>query len=428
MTFSADTKRRLWFAFLVTLVCWSINAYGLVFLWLAQGTLFARVMNGHPYISDFVNAYDAGVLARDGHKQRIYDFNVQDNLSRKTIAPVVPELPFYSQLPPIYYVYCIPLAFFNLAGAWLLFCAGGLSASFFALKAVIKSCGIFDSGFKKAFVYVAAISTFPVWMGVELGNTSIYLLPCLTLFLLLLKAKKYFWAGLATMLLMVKVQYLPIVFVIGFVLGRLRFLQGAAIAALAATLISTLVLGWDNVVDWPRILIFAETTNNYSGVEPENMQNIRGMLVAFTHQDSSWGKAVAAGFFLSSIASVGFLWWKSYPKLAARNNWAFEICAALSILMMVIFSIHTHYQDYILMALAGTFLYASCEPAPDDNSSLQKKRLRAWLLAYPMLSWTFFIVKQINVLPIQPFAVFAICIACYVYYIWFVRETGMLRK
>ncbi len=423
MAIADGVKKRLWFAYFVALLCWTINGYVLLFSWLNEGTLFARVMGGHPYVSDFVNLYDGGILGLQGKSVKIYDYNVQAELMKKTLAPIVPELPFYLQAPPIFFVCCIPLAFLSLAGAWELFCAVALAALIWAIFELCKSRPDFSTTFRRAFAVISVLASFPAWIALRLGNNGVLLVPGLTIFFSLLKSKKYFAAGLASALLMVKVQYLPTVMIIGFVLGRWRYLAGAAIAGLLVCLLSVLVVGADNVVDWVRVLLHAETTQKFSGVEPEMMQNIRGMIVAITNNtDTSFGRITAGLAFIASVFAVGFMWFKSYPNLEKRTAWAFEICAALSTLSMIIFSVHTHTQDYVCMAIAGIFLYSSCLEPGETVMDIRKQRLRNVLLIYPFLSWLFFIGKQLFFfLPVQPFVTFAIALAIYSINIWFIN-------
>src|SRR4029077_2546500 len=111
------------------LILWS----GSVYNWLGQEAgkheLFARVIDGHPYVSDFVNVYNSASLAAACEKQKIdiYSPIIQAEFAKRLTAPVVPEQPFYLQYPPFLFAIVRPLAYFDLFGAWLVWCTLGLA-------------------------------------------------------------------------------------------------------------------------------------------------------------------------------------------------------------------------------------------------------------------------------------------------------------
>jgi hypothetical protein len=392
-------RRQVWVGYAAFFFFWSICAYALVLSWIPTNELFARRIGGRPYISDFVNVYDAGILGRQARSTNIYDPKIQAALAEKVVAPVVPEIPFYLQAPPNFFAATIPLSLFSPVGAWFVYCGVGLALNMWALGALAWK--YFPTRFARTMVLLASIGSFPMWVGIEEGNSSIYLLPPLVLFWWLLQRKKFFAAGLATGLLMVKVQYLPFIGVIGLFIGGARYLGGAVVAGLAVLGFTVAVVGLDNVLEWPRVLMHAETTTAYSGVATDKMQNVLGMIVAATgHQNTPVGRSIANALFVAAVLFIGYFWRKPYQWLSERSEYAFEICAAISTAVMLIFSIHTHSHDYILMLPTCLWLYVAAQR--DGKPGVAKAAA-----AFPGLTWPLFLLAQLPFLPIQPIATFA---------------------
>src|SRR6516162_3954329 len=132
-------RKNLWFAYLTALVTWMILSYG----WFAGeckgGKLFAFLENGRPFVSDFVNSYNAATLAKHCEVERvaIYDPNVQAQSQAKLTAPVRAELPFYLQYPPYFFVLMRPLAEFSMLQAWFLWCTISTLLLLYVLKFLI---------------------------------------------------------------------------------------------------------------------------------------------------------------------------------------------------------------------------------------------------------------------------------------------------
>lgn len=103
MTASTDRlKKNLWFAYFSLLITWAAVSYNEIAKYLSEGTLFARLVDGRPYINDTVHWYNAALLARrslDGPLD-IYDPVIQDQSVRAITAPITPEGYMYLQYPP----------------------------------------------------------------------------------------------------------------------------------------------------------------------------------------------------------------------------------------------------------------------------------------------------------------------------------------
>ncbi len=426
MNLSADGRHRhvnssrsklLWAAYASFLLCWSLNSYILLINWWQEGNLLTRKINGRPYIADFVDYYAAGQFGLSAKQTgiNIYDPKVQAAAVARLTAPVVAEIPFYLQYPPLFFVLCTPLTFLPLKWSWIFW---NLSGVICLLAVVLGTTGRhLSSRLSRALTVAAVACSYPVWLTFELGQTSLFFLAGMALFWWLLGQRRYWTAGLATFLLMIKIQYLPFAIICGVVLGRFRYTCGCLIAACVAVLISILFLGWDNCLEWTRIISHAETTAQYSGVAAQHQQNLRGILCLLLGGDTRLTQIIAAAGCLFSAAAVGFFWTKPFAHLSKRTSWSFAICATLSTIIMLLFSVHTHTQDYCLLVLPGLWLYLA---AAEQDATQDKKHqiLRTLILAFPPASWLLFLLGTLPAFPTQPFAIYALCLAASTWWIW----------
>lgn len=436
-------KKRLWVAYFAFFLCWGINSYMLVYKLFNDHELFARVMGGRPYISDFVNHYTAGVLGQRAQREHIniYDVDVQTKESAKVIAPIVAEMPFYLQYPPTLFVFCIPFAFLPPNYAWLTWSVLGFVSVLASVYALFHTES--KTRFALAFAIVAVLGSFPMWLSIELGQTSLFLFAALSAFWILLKEERPFAAGLASLFLLVKVQYLPFIVACGIAIGRVRYAAGFLIASAVAAAVCIAILGWDNCIEWPKVLLHAETNRRFSGVEPQGQQNIRGILFWVMGGDTHLVGTIVATLCILSAGALGFLWWKVKPNLANTSRWSFNVCAALSTMAMLLFSVHTHSQDYLLFTLPCLWLWVATDEFVDGTNTGQesdqnleqegpknaerKKKLaltiRRMILLYPFVSWIFFLLRLVPFTTmVQWFACYLIMLALCAFRLWFSKN------
>src|SRR5579883_1594744 len=131
-----ERKRLLWFAYLIALAAWGLFSYVTLFSFLGNGTMFAFLEKGRPYINDFVNTYNSSLLGRRYFKEKlnVYDPVIQNSSVERLIAPVKPEIPFYFQYPPHFFLVMAPLSYVSLSAAWCLWFICGI---------VLCLCGAF---------------------------------------------------------------------------------------------------------------------------------------------------------------------------------------------------------------------------------------------------------------------------------------------
>lgn len=408
-------QNYFWFSYFCVLACWAANTYVEIFRYLQKGILFARLIDGRPYINDFVLWYNAAMLAAKyspSNPINIYDPALQNEGIVSLTAPIVPELTFYVQYPPQFFALVRPMAGLGLQNAWLCWCALALLLILLALWFLCKNCGL--SKFSTAFVFIAVFGSFPAWISFELGQTALYQFPAIISFWLLLRAGKPFFAGLLSGILLVKLQYIPFLIGTGLMTGRFKYLVGIVLSGASLALLSFVTVGWSNIINYPKALLFGETSDKVSGVSAVEMQNFRGELVLLTGGESHFIHLLALGLFALSFLSIVFLWMIVYPRLLSKavfdKSKAFDLCASISALVMLIGSPHTHTHEYLSVIIPAVFLH-NVFNLFDAKLTPRLRTLRILLLSFPVLSWIFFIFKFLfQLVRIQPFLIWALAV------------------
>lgn len=414
---SAKNKERLWVVYFAVLFFWGLQAFIFLGKLHQNGELFAQVIDKKPYVSDFVNVYSAGVLCQRNMQKPIdiYDANVQANLQKELLAPIVPEDPFYNQYPPVMFLLFYPLSFFTMQGAWIAWAVFSFALISIAICQTVLP--LYNSRIKKLIAYTAIMASYPTWLSFRLGQTSLLLMPVMMYFFYLLQKKRYFWSGLVSSLVLLKLQYLPTTVAIGFAMGRLPYLLGFVSGATALSLASLLALGWQNFLAFPQAILSGESGAKGSGVAPEMMQNLRGVMVLFAGADTRVVHIAAAALGLIAIISIFVVWlrFKRNEKITndepAIRDGRYFMLIALTLFLMLITSVHTHTQDYVLAVVASSMcFYVTYErhlPQSMADSPLSKWTLRL-ALAFPVVSWLcFFAMPFLQLLKIQTFAFYA---------------------
>lgn len=416
-TLSAKNKERLWVVYFAVLFFWGLQAFFFLGKLHQNGELFAQKIDNKPYVSDFVNVYSAGVLCQRNMQKpvEIYDAQVQANLQKELLAPIEPEDPFYNQYPPVMFLLFYPLSFFTMQGAWIAWAVFSFALISLAIYQTVLP--LYHSKVKKLIAYTAIMASYPTWLSFRLGQTSLLLMPVMMYFFHLLQKRRYFWSGLVSSLVLLKLQYLPTTVAIGFAMGRLRYLLGFASGAVALSVASLMALGFNNFMAFPQAILSGESGAKGSGVAPEMMQNLRGVMVLFAGADTRAVHIAAAILGIIAIISIFVMWLRfknqektntEEPSIRDGRNY---LIIALTLLLMLITSVHTHTQDYVLAVVASSMcFYVTYErhlPSSAADSPLAQWTLRL-ALAFPVVSWLcFFAMPFLQLIKIQTFAFYA---------------------
>ena len=391
MSLSEENKDRLRFAYLCALFCWTVLVFGQLFTWIHDNEMFAVERDHKPFLTDICIYYAAGKLAVMAMHEptNVYDIQLQDKVLKAVIAPVMPEKPWLIQAPPPVFVLASALTFMTLPIAWGVFCLIGDSLFFLALYKFLKD----DLPSRKEYALIAlgVCSSFPFWMCNRLGQLALYTVPSTLLFWALLRSKRQFSSGLSVALMLMKFQYLPFISAAGVVVGKVRFIIGAILSCLLVLIASGMLLGWQNIVDYPRIIGPAEfATNLYTGINPADQQNLRALLVRVTRVDSPFNSELCMIACLAVALALLIFWWKGLKNVDADKR--FKFMCTVTIACSLVFSPHAHTQDYLLLAAPVAWLWLEAQGKPDPAN----KWSRIFVKCMPPLTWLLFVLDGIK--------------------------------
>ena len=429
---------KLWFFYLSFMTLWAVLTYGDTVKAFLDSRIFAYKMNGDVFTSDFLLYYNNGILAWEAFNNQIniYDGLLQNQYLEKLTGMELKKI-FYSQYPPYLFVLMMPLPLLEMNQVWVLWELGGFTLMLLSLWGLLKVS--LKGKFTRVFAIIATLGSFPAWVCFRLGQIVLLIYPAFIWYWLALERQKWFTAGLLGGFCLLKLQYMPILFLTGVFLGGWRFFFGYATTGTIYLLSSGFILGWHNVIGYPQALKYGEISGKVTGVSPESQQNLRGQLVAVLHNDGSMVHIVAFIVWINVSLIVAYFWYRE-SKLRKElgdndpgKQKRFLVLASITVLALLLSSPHTHRQDYIFTTLPCFWLFSSLvgnyplEEAPiETEKKSQLLLLRYLILGIPMLSWIFYLVTFFFPVIIQPFFAWGLILVILVLSI--IKNGGGLRE
>lgn len=374
----------------------------------AQDTLFITGHEQECKAVDFVHIYACSQLAKRCLTDRdcfLYDAALQTSLANSLISPVTLGAPRRVEYPPFFYTVILPLCLFTMKGAWIMWTACNALMLLAALIIVSKQESLQRK--QQIALMVFAFSSGPVMYCLAAGQTAIWLAIGLLIFSLALERQKYFVAAVATAVGIVKIQYLPFLLVWAFLLGKFKYVLGLTVSYAVVLLSCMLIFGPSCVIGYPGVILLNDGLRKSPWATMEYMENVRGQLYHWLPVSPSHLFAISALLMIVGVLAVAFLWFKSYPALKRSDPGnAFKLCAALSIFIMLGFSLHTYAYDYLAGIPALVWLYQwarqkhsewTLANKPGQASSLSLyKFLELLILFCPLIAFLTTVVQQQN--------------------------------
>jgi len=405
---SAALQKKAWFAYFSFLLLWLLATYGDTLNAFLIDKIFAYERDGSVFTCDFILYYNNGKLAwRALHDHiNIYDPVLQNEGLQQLVGMKLDKI-FYSQYPPYLFLLMMPLPFLPFKTVWILWEVCGLVGIICSINIFVRSFDL--SRFKKACLIVGALASFPYWLCFRLAQIALVLYPAFLGYWLCLQQRKWFQAGLLGGFCLLKLQYAPVMFLVGTILGGTRFFAGFSLMGAIYLLLSIFILGWKNVAGYPEALQFGEIGGQVTGVSPETQQNIRGQLVCLLHNDGpEIHKIVSVLWILASLV-LAFVWYKNRNAILQGNIRLFRYLGSITLLVLLITSPHTHKQDYVFVVLPVIWILFGLLPQA-EQASRKLACVKTLIIAFPFLSWIFFLSTIIMPAIIQPFFAWALAL------------------
>lgn len=350
-------------------------------------------VTGESDVCDFTTFYASGLLNIERltkhHEIDVYDPVLLTQTVGRVVAPMQPIEVYSIQYPPMLFAVTTLLAHFDMYTAWIIwFLASAIFIvlTFFCIVySTLKTRPLLLIGLFICFANTAVAQHFLA------GQTTAFEAAIIAISLRLLINRNYFWAGLVAGISFFKLQQAPIILIPGICLGRSKFFYGCILSVILEALLSTYIVGCNNMLNFIQTNYLAEITHSYVGLnEIYSMSNFRALLYSLPVGVSHASTIAALTYILCCIISV-WLWVKLYPALQKISGLAFELIASVSTILLVYFSMHGYLYDYLLLIIPALWLYIWS--TSDDNHCTMQQSIIRFLIALvtfvlPFLLWT----------------------------------------
>jgi hypothetical protein len=280
-----------------------------------------------------------------------------------------------------------PLATFPLEKAYTIFYATtllfGMGMLIF-LNAKLKRFSPLEMTIFCLAVYSSGSSVITL----RIGQTSWLLLGFLCLFYYGLKWKRETLCGIALSFLTLKYQYTPLFAIALFTLSRWRILLSALVMECVLLFISGLSIGWQNVFNYPSILLQHDSSAIKYGPYGEHMICLRGILTILINAKIA---GTLSKFVLLAAAFGIYRFWQIVITKQLSLEWAFSV----TLLACFLFSPYCFTYDLVLLSLPALLTLPNLEIGKLLASP--NKSLKVWtfvLVCYPVLTWLAFLFTQ----------------------------------
>jgi Glycosyltransferase family 87 len=370
---------------LAAIVC--LTSWGTIFY---KHTLESSRREYRVVFCDFAKYYVCGKLAFSPDRFRVYDKAVQDDYTVRYAFGDPKTAEEFIHYPPMDFPLMAPLSTLPMEQSYLAFCLLGstlLIAGTFLLGRATK---FLARPTIMIFYWLAVFGSVPMLRTFVLGQTSVFLTGIIAIYLFALLKNRPLLAGAALALTSIKPQYTLFLAVPALVQRRYKLIGCAALVELVMILAAVASVGWQNVIDYPKIVLHSEQNVALAGAFVAEMVNARGLLANLA--DDSIAVKIAAALAVFAWLGLAYLWHKFAPSQSKSEsidtNSTTGLLLAATVLFALTFSPHTHLYDACFNALpilvAGR---TSMVSAIRDEKGMTMRLFASLLFLYPFVGW-----------------------------------------
>ena len=298
--------------------------------------------------NDFAATYTAGVILKTGRSTRLYDTNLQWNTQREFAKEVsIRKGPLPYLHPPFEAWLFFPLAHLKFANAYIVWTMFKIGLLFLGIFLLIPSGP--HRIFQALFIGILSLGLFPIAIDLLQGQDSMLLLFIFSLTFFLLRHKYDFWAGCILALGLFKFHLVIPVALIFLFRQKLRFVVGFTAIAILLLLLSIKLIGWDQVIYYPKYLWVLDHAHDIGVTTWENMPNFRGVLTSI-FGGTKMVSAIPWIVFSSEALGVALTSWL-WKKDEEIGSISFSAGFSLSILISMVTSYYIHSYELIFLLI-----------------------------------------------------------------------------
>jgi Glycosyltransferase family 87 len=283
-----------------------LTVVGLSAMWIALGSLILPSARSH----DFLNLYTGASLAREGRFADLHDPDVQLARERRIFPQLNALVPFVR--PAFYAAFLIPLALLPYGTAFVVWIA--------AQSALLLACWAWIWRRFGADALVFAALFLPCPLGIASGQDCVVMLALFILAFELAERSRWFAAGAALALMLMKFHLILLWPVALLIERRWRMLAGFCATALGLVAICIALGGVGSLRVYAALL--RNKSLDHLSPSPELMISFQGMLANLGMQ-APWLSAL-----LVAAAIMVFLWsvrgaplWRMFGLTAVASLW-----------------------------------------------------------------------------------------------------------
>lgn len=355
-------------------------------------------------LTDFSQFYQAGQLIISPRAHLVYDPETQIWWSLGLIYPHIPiKGHFYNQSVPFLYLFCIPYGKLPYNISYVVWCLTTELMALVSLIALLRQSLPTLPGKNRliALILCLAFASIPAYLTVWHGQTTFILIAAMSLAIYFWLRQKDILTGVFLALSTVKPQYILLPFATMLGLKRFKVIAALVITEIILFALAGCFMGFDTVLMYPKILVTAENSTRFAGVNPHVMASLRGVLsVLMPHKIAMLITTLA---LFASLIPAAILARKTIAPPISDSNTQVAVSIRERFLLAFIYTLalvlspHSHYFDCLLLVIpAALTLEGMLRSGQSDDSSTDWQAIngnrwyRIWckiLCFYAPLSW-----------------------------------------
>lgn len=397
---------RPWFkGFHVTFLLFIISAVA-DYIWdlYSKNELLVNMRGGRLEYADFLFFYMSGLLAAGKDALHFYDPAIQMGYFNGLLSPYSVAKPVILHQVPFVSVIMLPCVLMSPAHAYLVWFALTVALSAVAFAFWCKRCTNLTR-WEGLIVYLHLMASYPSLVGLRMGQQAWNIASFLNLYLVGLYKRFDLLGGITLALLTQKPHYVLFFCLPAFFNKRFKLLLYASVFEIILLASAVCKIGWDNVIGYPQIVLHADSSEDFLGIDSYKMVCLRGLLSLYLTP----ALALKAGLYsmVGGLLLANWIWFKTVrAKMTTFYQQRWALAATLT--LCVICSPHTHGYDLLLLTPLALTVFTKTNQ-PSDGESIEETEpasivyllWRLILSAYPLGTWI--IIIGGGLLKISPF-------------------------
>jgi hypothetical protein len=334
--------------------------------------------------ADYAGFYAAAALLNRYPPDRLYDFELQNQLYHETLPGLEEEVRLPYVHPPFVALALRPLARLPYAWSFALWLVPSASLYLAAVVLILKQLHNL-SGSDRTTALLLALSFEPFimecWLG---GQLSAFGLFCIALAWYWQQAQRPLSAGVALGFCLYKPTLLVLLLPLLVIARRWRMLAGFGVAALGLAGVSVLTLGWRGCLDYVGILLgFARLTGGESVLRTWKYVDLNAFFHLLLGDHPLVGRLLVLVIVGPALGLLAVAWWRLDDRSDAYRN----LVWASTLTWTVVANLYVGVYDSVLVVPAALLAAEALLRREGDAGPALPLGLQVWLILLYSVPW-----------------------------------------